>query len=221
MAPVAEKVARGVALNLLLRRGLIAVLGGAGVGLSAWGLGLAWQPKASPASAPPGPAKPMIIDGPPTDVPPAPAPPLRAAPTDAFTADMDDDAGPDSPPPAEAPQAEPAVASSPDAGADVPPPGAGPAGPALAQAQEAREGFCSQLASPADRLVCVTPQLGAADLRLRRLYRQALDDTADPEGLRDDQRRWDRDRDRVAQLAGPEGLAQLYDERIQELSGPG
>lgn len=212
-AKAAEKIVRGVAMGVLLRRGLIAVLGGAGVGLSAMGLGLAWQPKAQSTNAP-SPPRPLIIDGPPTDVPPAPAPP-HPEPAGPFPADTDDDAGPDGPPPAESAVADAAGPPSPDA------PGPPAAGPAFAEAPDARADDCAELASPADRLVCASPNLVEADLRLRRLYRQALDDAADPEGLRDDQRRWDRDRDRVAQLAGPQGLAQLYDERIQELSGPG
>ena len=210
MAKLSEKLARGAA-SAPFRRGAIAVIGGLCVGLSAWGIGLSWQPRMVPAATAPAQPKPVIIDGPPTDVPPAPAPPPRPARADPFTSVDDEDEGPDGPPPAEA--AAETVASPPDGPPDAPPP--------AARTFDASADTCTALPSPADRLVCASPGLVAADLRLRRLYRRVLDDSADPEAVRDDQRLWDRDRDRVAAIEGPQGLARLYDERIQELSGPG
>ena len=83
-----------------------------------------------------------------------------------------------------------------------------------------RSGPCAGLASPADQMVCASPRLNAADLALRRLYDMALYRTNDPEGLREEQRRWRAVRDQVAEADGPQALAELYAERIQELNGP-
>jgi hypothetical protein len=210
MAKLPKKLTAGLA-SAPVRRGVIAAIGGVCVGLTAWGVGLSWQPKTRAPTAP-APSKPLIVDGPPTDVPPAPTPPPRPAPSDRLASAADDDGeSPDGPPPAEA-------------ASEAAPPtteGLGQAAPTPAAARGFEADNCSALPSPADRLVCASPNLAAADLRLRRLYSQALDESPDAEGLRDDQRLWDRDRDRVATLEGPQGLARLYDERIQELSGPG
>lgn len=211
MAKLPEKLTAALA-RAPVRRGVIAAIGGVCVGLTAWGVGLSWQPKTRTATAP-APSKPLIVDGPPTNVPPAPTPPPRPAPSDRIASAADDEGEPqDGPSPEAASEAAP---PSPD-GPDQVAPTAAAAGGFEANAEN-----CGALPSPADRLVCASPNLVAADLRLRRLYRRALDETEDPESLRDDQRLWDRDRDRVATLEGPQGLARLYDERIQELSGPG
>ena len=79
---------------------------------------------------------------------------------------------------------------------------------------------CAGLASPADRMVCASPRLNAADVALQRLYDMALYRTDDPDALRDEQRRWRAVRDQVAEADGPQALAELYAERIQELDGP-
>jgi len=76
------------------------------------------------------------------------------------------------------------------------------------------------LASPADRMVCASPRLNAADVALQRLYDMDLYRTDDPDALRDEQRRWRAVRDQVAETDGPQALAKLYAERIQELDGP-
>jgi uncharacterized protein len=79
---------------------------------------------------------------------------------------------------------------------------------------------CAGLASAADQMVCASPGLNAADTALQRLYDMDLYRTDNPEALRDEQRRWRAVRDQAAVEGGPEALAEVYSERIQELDGP-
>ena len=80
-------------------------------------------------------------------------------------------------------------------------------------------GACGQLPSPADQLVCATPSLEAADETLQGVYRMALADSDNPAAVTAEQLRWREARERAA-AAGPQALAELYDARIRELTGP-
>jgi uncharacterized protein YecT (DUF1311 family) len=208
---------------LLVRRSAIALGGGACVAFAAVMLGSAARPQLH-ALTPAVDNRPTIIDGPPTNVQPAPppvkpAPRVRQPPSELF-ADEDGDDYDDA---ADAGSVDTAPGQTPGETSQAP---AQPSEPqpqaqwAQAQAQRARPGRCARLSSPADQMVCASPRLNAAEAALQRLYDMDLDRTWDPEALREDQRRWRAVRDQVAQQAGPDGLAEFYAERIQELDGP-
>ena len=194
---------------LVIRRGAIALAGGACAALCAVILASAARPHLEQVDAAAA-TRPVIIDGPPTQVEAAPPPPKltprrihrRAEP---FT-DQDDDYEAVA---ADAPRAQPEAPQAP-----MQPPAAAEA------AQAGPSGPCDGFAGPADRLVCANPRLNAAEAALQRLYGMALYRTDDPDGLREDQRRWRAVRDQVAEEGGPQGLAEFYAERLQELDGP-
>jgi uncharacterized protein YecT (DUF1311 family) len=200
---------------LVIRYSVIALGGGVCAAVSGLILANAARPHLN-LDPPPPDTRLTIIDGPPQDVeaappPPRPAPRVRRRPVEPFT-EGDDDIY-------QTAQMPPQM--------QLPTPPPRPA----AQMQTARMGQapqiqaapfnpCAGLASPADRMVCGSPRLNAADLALQRLYGMALYRSGDPDALRDEQRRWRAVRDQVAEADGPQALAELYAERIQELDGP-
>jgi hypothetical protein len=147
--------------------------------------------------------RPTVIDGPPTQVEPAPPPHPRRRPR---------------PHPVE-PVEDPDLAQYASAGPqDV---RAAPVGGPAQEAGPVRPAdACAQAPSPADRMVCATPGLAAAEATEQGLYHMQLADSDEPAAARYEQRRWREARDRVAATEGPQGLAALYDERIRELTGP-
>ena len=75
---------------------------------------------------------------------------------------------------------------------------------------------CDGALSQAEAMVCGDPGLAAADRRMQRSWRRALESGADPDDLRHDQRDWLRARDEAA-ADGPQAVAALYNQRIQDL----
>lgn len=73
---------------------------------------------------------------------------------------------------------------------------------------------CYAEPTPADRLVCGYPVLGAQHRRLREAYLQALAAGVDADTLDEDQARWKSDRDGVSDR---HRLAEVYGGRIREL----
>jgi len=85
---------------------------------------------------------------------------------------------------------------------------------------------CAGARSRAEALVCADPELGSYDRDLNRAFRRAMRSGAvSPDDLRADQRDWLDDRERAARRS-PEAMAELYQQRIDELNriaddGPG
>jgi hypothetical protein len=77
---------------------------------------------------------------------------------------------------------------------------------------------CAYARTQAERLVCVDPQLAAADRRLARAYRQAIDAGVPEQILRRQQDAWLAERERAAR-AGPAAVFDAYSERTAELEG--
>ncbi len=75
---------------------------------------------------------------------------------------------------------------------------------------------CGAARSPAEMMVCYDPNLAAADRRMQRAWRRALDSGASRDALRRDQRAWLQDRDEAA-LDSPEAVRSLYAQRTREL----
>jgi hypothetical protein len=176
-----------------LRRTVVALAGGAAAGL--FGMGVAETLALKPIKPIHVLDKPTVIDGPPTDVEPAPPPVAlqhrhARPPPDTEDAELEDLSD------------------------------THPAGPPPAVGEGEAGGPCGQLESQADRLVCSTPSLAAADETLQGVYRMALADSDDPAAVTAEQMRWREARDRVAASQGADGLAEIYDARIRELTGP-
>jgi uncharacterized protein YecT (DUF1311 family) len=212
---------------VMIRRGLIALGGGGCVALCAALLATAARPHLD-TDAPVRAARPMIIDGPPTQVEAAP-PPVRPSSRRVHRriepSEDDDD------------YEHASAAAQAWAGAPMPPPqpaGGAQTDQAQAQAQTQGQGQgqgqgraqaqasdpCAGASGPAEQMICSYPRLNAADATLQRLYNMDLYRTDDPDGLREEQRRWRAVRDQVAAEDGPQALAELYAERMQELDGP-
>jgi uncharacterized protein YecT (DUF1311 family) len=77
---------------------------------------------------------------------------------------------------------------------------------------------CAYARTQAERLVCVDPQLAAADRRMARAYRQALDAGVPERILRRQQDAWLAAREEAARQ-GPEAVFDVYSERTAELQG--
>ena len=99
-----------------------------------------------------------------------------------------------------------------------------PSAPAPSAAQDAepvpplRASFDCATARPgAEQMVCSDPELAADDRRLARAYRRALRSGVDPYDLRQEQRDWMGIREDAARHSRRD-LAQVYDQRIQELN---
>ena len=116
------------------------------------------------------------------------------------------------PPPqpvAEAPPAQPRVITQPSI--DAP--------PRPAPRRTARPSFnCRFARSPSERMVCIDPNLAAADRRLARAYREAIDAGIPERVLRRQQDVWLSARESAARY-GPEDVARVYEARISELEG--
>lgn len=213
---------------LLVRRGVIALGGGACVAVCALILGQAAQPHLHPPVAVAD-TRPTIIDGPPTNVEAAP-PPVTPAPRlhrprsdPSLDEDADDyedasAAAPDQAEPPPAPQAQWQGSWQGQDQRQAEPPRSEAQAP---QAQGAWPYRCAGYASAADRMICAFPRLNADEVALQRVYGMALYRTDNPEALREEQRRWRAVRDQVAEEEGPQGLAEFYAERILELDGGG
>ena len=218
---------------LVIRRCAIALGGGACAALA----GLVLANGALPHPDAPAPApdnRPIIIDGPPTQVEAAP-PPVRPArlaqrPAEPF-ADQDDEVfetasdaapveGPDQNPVQAPDQAAPAQAPQAPQASQEPQERMSPPQPGYSEARAFPQNPCARLSSPADRMVCGYPRLNAEEAALQRVYNMDLYRAYNPEGLREEERRWRAYRDQVAIADGPQGLAEFYAERIQELAGP-
>jgi uncharacterized protein YecT (DUF1311 family) len=220
----------------------VALAGGVGFGLMArpdldfGGPGLRTSPATAPAPAPsreiaatptpdrvPDPAQvPIAVSEPPPEPPPAAPkshgrlatlPPemaaaaRRAAAANLQTSTLDDQAARagialtparPSPPPQPAPPIAAPVASA-------------PAPPPLHASFD-----CARAQAGAEQEVCADPALAAADRRLARAYRRALDSGVDPIGLRQEQRDWTEIREDAARHS-PRALASVYAQRTAEL----
>ena len=75
---------------------------------------------------------------------------------------------------------------------------------------------CAQSASAAEELVCNDETLAAQDRRLASAWRRAMDSGVPMHRLRRQQQRWLDAREDAARHA-PDEVADLYDQRIQEL----
>ena len=67
-------------------------------------------------------------------------------------------------------------------------------------------------------MICVDPNLAAADRRLARAYREAIDAGIPERVLRRQQDAWLGARESAARY-GPEDVARVYEARIAELEG--
>jgi uncharacterized protein len=81
-------------------------------------------------------------------------------------------------------------------------------------------GDCRAAGGRVARMLCENPDLAAADRRLQRLYRRALEDSYDPDEVRDRQSVWLAARDAAAR-DGPDAVAEVYESRIEELRREG
>jgi len=106
----------------------------------------------------------------------------------------------------------PAAAIPPDQ-ADAPQEAVAPP-PAEVRTPPPRLDPCARPPTPADRLVCNDLALDMLDHELKDAYARALAANADPAAVREAQAAWRQTRDPVD---NPQGLAQLYDQRIREL----
>jgi hypothetical protein len=141
-------------------------------------------------------------------------------------------------PPAPAPRAMQAYVAAPPPVLNLPPPAAEPtpqlpprlapadiqpatpeppAAPAekLAPRQQVAANPCSQLPTPAERMVCASPGLRAQRRQLQEAYVRALNSRADPQALDAGQAAF---RLALARAEDPERLAELYDRRIRDLN---
>jgi uncharacterized protein YecT (DUF1311 family) len=75
---------------------------------------------------------------------------------------------------------------------------------------------CATARPGAEEMVCEDPALAAADRRLARAYERAMRAGVDPDDLRQEQRDWTAIREDAA-MRSPRALAQVYDQRIEEL----
>jgi uncharacterized protein YecT (DUF1311 family) len=76
---------------------------------------------------------------------------------------------------------------------------------------------CATARPGAEEMVCQDPALAAADRRMARAYERAMRAGADPDDLRQEQRDWTAIREDAA-MHSPRALAQVYDQRIEELN---
>ncbi|MGZ8369449.1 MAG: hypothetical protein ACXWVH_00155, partial [Caulobacteraceae bacterium] len=84
----------------------------------------------------------------------------------------------------------------------------------------ARPSFnCQYARTRAERMVCTDPELAAADRRLARAFRNAVDNGVPERALRAQQDRWLRAREQAA--VDPEAVAMVYEARIRELEDMG
>jgi uncharacterized protein YecT (DUF1311 family) len=81
----------------------------------------------------------------------------------------------------------------------------------------ARPSFnCRYARTPSERMVCVDPQLAAADRRLAQAYNQAIASGVPERVLRRQQDEWLGAREAAARY-GPEDVSRVYEARISEL----
>jgi uncharacterized protein YecT (DUF1311 family) len=194
-----------------------------GVGFGFWArpeLGSKARP--APAAPAPAPAAPSAGQMP-IAVVPRPAPePLPRAPGRLQTLPPDMAAAARAQAQARLP-ARPSASSAPSAAAASQPttPDLGyvpPAAREAAPAAGARASFDCATAEPgAEQMVCADPALASADRQMAQAYRRALSAGAAPGDLRQDQRDWAAIREDAARHS-PRALAQVYDQRIEELN---
>lgn len=96
---------------------------------------------------------------------------------------------------------------------------AAPPRPVDTPRRAARPSFnCRFARTPSERMICVDPNLAAADRRLASAYRQAVDAGVPERVLRRQQDIWLGARESAARY-GPEDVARVYEARIAELEG--
>lgn len=93
------------------------------------------------------------------------------------------------------------------------------AGPPVADSASPPTAGCDAYGALAQRMVCVDPELAAADRRLEAAFAEARATAADPATLGRDQARWLATREQAA-LVSPEALAEAYARRLAELQTP-
>lgn len=85
--------------------------------------------------------------------------------------------------------------------------------------ERARPSFnCRYARTPSERMVCVDPNLAAADRRLATAYRDAVKAGVPERVLRRQQDMWLGAREAAARY-GPEDVSRVYEARISELEG--
>ncbi|HEX5776046.1 MAG TPA: lysozyme inhibitor LprI family protein [Caulobacteraceae bacterium] len=77
---------------------------------------------------------------------------------------------------------------------------------------------CRFARSQSERMVCIDPNLAAADRRLAQAYREAIDSGIPERVLRRQQDVWLSARESAARY-GPQDVARVYEARISELEG--
>lgn len=210
--PVADPSLRaGDWLRSLRREHVLAMgIGGAcalGLVLGAWAkphLREAQSPMSAVQVAEAAPEGQMqILVSPPRFAPPAA--PVAGAPLEVLPADM-------------AAQAKANAEALRMTSAPAPTPAAVEVEPAIQPPPQARAGFdCREAQGLADQMVCGDPDLARQDRRLARAYAEARDAGVSAEALRAEQRDWMMIREDAAQQS-PGALADVYDQRIQELA---
>lgn len=188
---------------------LMGAIGGLGLGWVVSGrvdpMTLLHTPSAAIAAAP---AK-LDVSVAAAEAPPAPA----AAPLDVLPADT----VPPEALAAAAPTPETVAAEAPVAELTAPPPQAAPGPAEVVKAVDtsatAADG-CASRGTPADRAICEDPALQKLQTRLQQAYAEALDAHEDRATLRQRQLAW---RDARNDVADPERLARLYEQRIRKL----
>ena len=117
--------------------------------------------------------------------------------------------------PAPAPEPTP---PAPRFGQAAPPLMVVPAQPAYAPPPAAARDPCAAARSRAEAIACADPEIAGYDRELNRAYRRAMRSGAvAPGDLRADQRDWLSDRETAARRS-PQALAELYQDRIDELN---
>lgn len=166
---------------------------------------IARAPEAPPVAViqAPVPATPAATATAPAAARPAPPPTLRAA-------------SPAPPRPAAAvaraaPPVRPKVQK-----ASAPAPKGRPARKALAPIGGPALSRCLAEPTPAERALCLNPDLRAADVRMREAYDKALAAGADRQALDREQAEWRTARNMAAH--SKDAVARLYDQRIEELT---
>ena len=107
---------------------------------------------------------------------------------------------------------------------ETPGPAADPAASVAPEAAEAppKERFptsfdCATARPGAEEMICGDAALAAADRAMGQAYRRAMDSGVDPDALRQEQRDWVAIREDAA-LRSRQALAEVYDQRTQELN---
>lgn len=163
-----------------------------------------------PAAADPGAAQVPLVVAPPAESEPPPRAPGRL---ETLPPEM-----------AAAARTQGLPSMAPEPGAETAEPSAAARGSASPEAAESPPSpryvssfDCATARPGAEEMVCEDPALAAADRRMARAYRRAMRSGVDPDELRQEQRDWTAIREDAA-MHSHEALAQVYDQRIEELN---